>query len=44
MKGTLTQIIGPVVDVRFEGEMPALLSALTIQNGKDVLVDRKSVV
>jgi F-type H+/Na+-transporting ATPase subunit beta len=38
MKGILTQIIGPVVDVRFEGEMPALLSALTLQSGKETLV------
>lgn len=38
MKGTLIQIIGPVVDVRFEGEMPALLSALTLKNGEETLV------
>ena len=27
-KGTISQIIGPVVDVRFEKELPAILSAL----------------
>ncbi len=30
-KGTIAQIIGPVVDVRFDGEMPAILSALTVE-------------
>lgn len=30
-KGTIAQIIGPVVDVRFEGEIPEILSALTIE-------------
>jgi len=30
-KGTIAQIIGPVVDVRFEGELPAILSALTVE-------------
>ncbi|MEK7105430.1 MAG: F0F1 ATP synthase subunit beta, partial [Patescibacteria group bacterium] len=30
-KGIIAQIIGPVVDVRFEGELPAILSALTIE-------------
>ena len=38
-KGTITQIIGPVVDVRFEnGELPALYNALHVQNGKENLV------
>jgi F-type H+-transporting ATPase subunit beta len=31
-KGNITQIIGPVVDVRFEGEMPAIYTALTLDN------------
>jgi len=31
VKGTITQVIGPVVDVAFEGEMPALYSALIIE-------------
>ena len=34
MKGTIAQIIGPVVDVRFEGELPPVLSALTVKNDK----------
>lgn len=32
MKGTIAQIIGPVVDVRFEGELPPVLSALMVKN------------
>lgn len=31
-KGVITQIIGPVVDVRFEGELPAVYNALTVDN------------
>jgi len=31
MQGKITQVIGPVVDVRFEGEPPAIYNALTIQ-------------
>lgn len=31
MKGTITQIIGPVVDVSFPGEPPAIYSALTVE-------------
>lgn len=38
MKGTIAQIIGAVVDVRFEGEMPALLTALTVKHEKQILV------
>ncbi|MEN9552155.1 MAG: synthase subunit beta, F-type H+-transporting ATPase subunit beta [Candidatus Parcubacteria bacterium] len=30
MKGTITQIIGPVVDVTFEGNVPAIKNALTV--------------
>ena len=30
--GKITQVIGPVVDVAFEGELPAILSALWITN------------
>ena len=30
-KGTITQIIGPVVDVRFEGGLPAIKNALEIK-------------
>ena len=31
--GTITQIIGPIVDVHFEGGVPSLLNALKVQNG-----------
>jgi len=38
-KGKISQIIGAVVDVRFEGELPPLLNALIIKReGKDDLV------
>jgi len=37
-QGTIAQVIGPVVDVRFEGELPAIQTALTIeQKGADAL-------
>ncbi|HTZ35588.1 MAG TPA: F0F1 ATP synthase subunit beta [Stellaceae bacterium] len=36
--GTITQIIGAVVDVRFEGELPSILSALHVDNGGRTLV------
>lgn len=33
--GTVTQVMGPVVDVRFEkGELPAIYNALTMPLGK----------
>ena len=32
--GTVVQVIGPVLDIRFaDGELPNLLSAIEIQNG-----------
>jgi len=38
-KGKISQIIGAVVDVRFEGQLPALLNALTVKReGKTDLV------
>jgi F-type H+-transporting ATPase subunit beta len=37
MKGTISQIIGPVVDVTFEEKLPALYEALRIQNGDSVI-------
>ncbi|MBI4457468.1 F0F1 ATP synthase subunit beta, partial [Candidatus Uhrbacteria bacterium] len=37
-KGTITQVIGPVVDVRFSGEMPAILNALTLEHAGRTLV------
>ena len=33
MKGTITQIIGPIIAIRFEGSVPALQNALTDING-----------
>jgi F-type H+-transporting ATPase subunit beta len=36
--GTITQIIGAVVDVRFEGELPSILNALHVDNGGRQLV------
>lgn len=37
-KGTVSQVMGPVVDVRFnEGEMPAILNALTMPIGDRTL-------
>ncbi len=38
-KGTIAQVIGPVVDVRFEGEeLPAINTALEVKNGDQSLV------
>lgn len=37
-KGKVTQIIGPVVDVVFEGELPNIKNALEVKNGKETLV------
>ena len=31
--GTIAQVIGAVVDVRFDGELPAILTALETKNG-----------
>jgi F-type H+-transporting ATPase subunit beta len=36
--GTVSQVIGAVVDVRFDGELPAILSALHVDNGGRTLV------
>lgn len=38
MKGSIAQVIGAVVDVRFEGEVPAILNALTIKHNDGILV------
>ncbi len=35
--GTITQIIGPIVDVHFPSGVPALLNALKVQNGDSIL-------
>ena len=38
-KGTIAQVIGPVVDVRFEkGELPVIHTALTVKNGDQELI------
>ncbi|SLN20425.1 ATP synthase subunit beta [Aquimixticola soesokkakensis] len=37
-KGKITQVIGAVVDVQFEGELPAILSALETDNNGNRLV------
>ena len=36
-KGVITQIIGPIVDVHFEGGVPSLLNALTVAVGDTTL-------
>ncbi len=36
--GTISQVIGAVVDVQFSGELPAILSALETKNGDNTLV------
>ncbi|MBU1607316.1 MAG: F0F1 ATP synthase subunit beta, partial [Alphaproteobacteria bacterium] len=36
--GTISQVIGAVVDVQFEGELPAILTALETRNGDSTLV------
>jgi F-type H+/Na+-transporting ATPase subunit beta len=36
--GTITQVIGAVVDVRFDGELPSILNALNVDNGGRTLV------
>ncbi len=37
-KGKITQVIGPVVDVQFPGELPKIYNALEILSGDKVLV------
>ena len=36
--GKITQVMGPVVDVQFEGDLPAILNALETENGGERLV------
>lgn len=38
MKGIITQIIGPVVDVSFQNHVPAIYSALEINNNGKIIV------
>ncbi|MDP3989233.1 MAG: F0F1 ATP synthase subunit beta [bacterium] len=37
MKGTITQIMGPVVDVRFDDGLPAIFDAVTVEQDTAVL-------
>ena len=37
-KGNITQVIGAVVDVKFDGELPEILTALECENGGNRLV------
>jgi len=38
-KGTVIQVMGPVLDIRFaDGQLPQLLSAIEVQNGDAVIV------
>ncbi len=40
MKGTITQIIGPIVDVHFEDSIPALMSALVVNlDGAEIVLE-----
>jgi F-type H+/Na+-transporting ATPase subunit beta len=41
MKGLVTQVIGPVVDVKFEGDLPSIYDALVVENdqGKTVTLE-----
>src|ERR1700749_956345 len=36
-KGTITQIIGPVVDVKFDDKLPAIKNALHVKHGNETL-------
>nr|CRH07905.1 ATP synthase subunit beta, membrane-bound, F1 sector [Candidatus Magnetococcus massalia] len=36
--GQVVQVVGPVVDVRFEGELPAIFNALHLERGGEKLV------
>src|SRR5262245_39431721 len=46
MKGKIVQVIGPVVDVEFEGELPAILTALETKavDGHRVVLEVQSHV
>ncbi|MCM0020807.1 MAG: F0F1 ATP synthase subunit beta [Tagaea sp.] len=38
--GRVTQVLGAVVDVQFDGELPAILNAVTVKNqGKDLVLE-----
>jgi F-type H+/Na+-transporting ATPase subunit beta len=37
-KGTITKVIGPVVDVKFEGELPKILDALEVKTESETII------
>ena len=37
-KGKITQVIGAVVDVQFESDLPEMLTALEVDNGGNKLI------
>mgnify|MGYP003349250929 CR=1 FL=1 len=38
--GAISQVMGAVVDVKFEGDLPAILNALTLENkGKKLILE-----
>ncbi|HOA30481.1 MAG TPA: F0F1 ATP synthase subunit beta, partial [Clostridia bacterium] len=37
-KGKIVQIIGAVIDIRFESELPSLYNAIEIKNGDEIIV------
>ena len=43
-KGIITQVIGAVVDVKFSGELPEILTALECKNGDNRLVLELSLI
>jgi F-type H+-transporting ATPase subunit beta len=44
-RGYITQVVGPVVDVRFdEGAVPAILNALAVKAGKDAAGNERQVI
>src|SRR5580704_10951437 len=43
-KGTITQIIGPVVDVRFDDHLPQIRNALEVKFGGDASEKRRLVL
>ena len=41
--GAITQVMGAVVDVRFEAELPPILNALDVDTPGDLLRAKKAV-
>ncbi len=37
-RGKILQVLGPVVDVQFEGKLPKIYDALTVDNGGETQV------